>query len=432
MENNNSITFDSIKQQKEMPTDVDETLELQHRCCIYKVPKRIRETQEEAYTPKVISIGPFHHGKEELAAMEKQKIRYLREFNKRISSDTWENLISFIEKHETHIRHCYEERCKLQKLEYVTMILYDAVFIIELFLKYSHDPITDFLLIKPQIKYAIRMDLLLLENQLPFFVLDGLYMLAFPYPNPDGEIQPSFFQLSCKYFKDSMFNGIAEEFSVKHLLDLERSHLTKAYPTSRSKGSIAGLPCALKLHESGVKFKRIDGESLLEIKCEKRKRIQCLKLQAPYIFEASELKIPPIEVFDDTECYFRNIMAWEQCHFPRETHVCNYIDFMDYLIDTKEDVNLLVEAGIITNSVGDIARVAEMFNKLRRHIILSSSYYYDTAMDLKIFYKDPWNHAKATLIRVYFTNLWRGTGIISAVVLLLLTLIQTVFSILHC
>jgi hypothetical protein len=33
-------------------------------CCIYKVPERLRELNEKAYTPRVVSIGPIHHGKD--------------------------------------------------------------------------------------------------------------------------------------------------------------------------------------------------------------------------------------------------------------------------------------------------------------------------------------------------------------------------------
>ncbi|XP_073263177.1 uncharacterized protein [Populus alba] len=49
-------------------------------CFIYRVPKRLRELNEKAYTPQVISIGPFHHGKKELQEMEEQKRLYLRQF----------------------------------------------------------------------------------------------------------------------------------------------------------------------------------------------------------------------------------------------------------------------------------------------------------------------------------------------------------------
>jgi len=37
--------------------------------CIYRVPMRFRVLNEKAYTPQVVSIGPLHHGREELKAM---------------------------------------------------------------------------------------------------------------------------------------------------------------------------------------------------------------------------------------------------------------------------------------------------------------------------------------------------------------------------
>jgi len=47
-------------------------------CSIYKVPGRLREVNEKASTPRVVSIGPIHHGKEKLKAMEDHKKMYLR------------------------------------------------------------------------------------------------------------------------------------------------------------------------------------------------------------------------------------------------------------------------------------------------------------------------------------------------------------------
>ncbi|GLT52996.1 hypothetical protein SLA2020_262960 [Shorea laevis] len=47
-------------------------------CCIYRVPNKLRDVNKEAYTPKLVSIGPFHHGLEELKGMERKKQIYLR------------------------------------------------------------------------------------------------------------------------------------------------------------------------------------------------------------------------------------------------------------------------------------------------------------------------------------------------------------------
>ncbi|XP_031282062.1 uncharacterized protein LOC116140587 [Pistacia vera] len=181
----------------------------------------------------------------------------------------------------------------------------------------------------------------------------------------------------------------------------------------------------MKLHESGVKFKCFEGEnSLIDIRFEKRKqRVPC--------FEEHELQIPHLKLSDDTERRFRNIMALEQCHYPYDTQVCNYVSLIDGLIDNEKDVELLVENGIISNGLGSNASVANMFNKLCLFVNLGESSYYDFCEELKRHCNNPWNRTKATLKRVYFNNLWRGTATVAAVILLLLTFVQAICSILQ-
>ncbi|KAJ6344450.1 hypothetical protein OIU76_006050 [Salix suchowensis] len=66
----------------EMPEDLETTFRQEE--CIYKAPAGIRNLNGAAYTPQVISIGPFHHDSENLKPMEIQKQRYLKEFCKRL------------------------------------------------------------------------------------------------------------------------------------------------------------------------------------------------------------------------------------------------------------------------------------------------------------------------------------------------------------
>ena len=52
----------------------DECRQVSDECRIYKVPYHLRKWNEEAYTPKVISIGPYHHNKEKFQTTEKHKV----------------------------------------------------------------------------------------------------------------------------------------------------------------------------------------------------------------------------------------------------------------------------------------------------------------------------------------------------------------------
>jgi hypothetical protein len=158
-------------------------------CCIYKVPKLLRKVNEDAYTPKLISIGPFHHIGKELRDMEMHKLRYFKKFLDRTGKSE-EDFRKIIEDDEKKIRLCYSEDYSLNSGNFVKMILLDAIFIIELFLKVKEKredeekgerkvEEEDYILRKKWLANGIYYDLLLLENQLPFFVLEKLYKLAF-------------------------------------------------------------------------------------------------------------------------------------------------------------------------------------------------------------------------------------------------------------
>ncbi|KAH9674626.1 hypothetical protein KPL70_018528 [Citrus sinensis] len=304
---NNSITIAAIEERKELIIDVSENLEPRAERCTYRVPTDLRQINEEAHPPR-----------------------------------KWQQVINFIEGNEKKkFRNSYEENFKLGKLEFITMILYDAVFIVELFLR----------------KY---------RNESP------------------GKGYPSFILLSSLFLSQGKSNdeiSVEVAIEVKHLTDLGRYFVTIKYLDPQSRECIRDLPCAVKLQESGVKFNGTEGECILDVRFVKK------KLRIPFL-KSDELQIPRIE----------------QCHYPDRTLVPNYSDLMDIPIDTEEDVNLLVEAGITSNNMGERA---------------------------KIHYDSPWNHGKANLKRVHFTNLWRGTGTVAAIMLILLTLIQTICSVLE-
>ena len=114
------------------------------KCCVYRVPQRLRQVNEEAYTPKLISIGPFHHdGKqprdeendeEDLRDMEKLKLGYLKEFCNRTMKCPKE-IARIIEENEQKIRSCYSESFDISREDFVKMVLNDSTFITELFLR---------------------------------------------------------------------------------------------------------------------------------------------------------------------------------------------------------------------------------------------------------------------------------------------------------
>jgi len=149
-------------------------------CAIYKVPERLRELNEKAYTPRVVSIGPIHHGKEKLKAMEDHKRMYLREFLARTGVSE-EAFIELIKKNEKGLRNCYAETIEFGSEYLINMILMDAAFVIVSLLRCKY---TDFRESRDSIFHPpykgvdVRVDICLLENQLPFFILEELCGLS--------------------------------------------------------------------------------------------------------------------------------------------------------------------------------------------------------------------------------------------------------------
>jgi hypothetical protein len=115
-------------------------------------------------------------------------------------------------------------------------------------------------------------------------------------------------------------------------------------------------------------------------------------------------------------------MALEQCHYPNEAFICEYVKFLDFLVDTKEDADLFIKSDVIVNRLGESDDVAKLINKLCQGIVEVSSRYSNIATDLNDYYESRYNKSKAYLRRQYFRNVWIGTGTVVGFIVLLITL----------
>ncbi|KAL0666120.1 hypothetical protein Bca4012_028824 [Brassica carinata] len=331
----------------------------------------------------------------EYEKMEQHKKKYLENFALMYGNQTVEEFIRIIVRDEKIVRACYAESTDwISSEDFVEMMLVDSVFIL-VFLKQTGrryiDKTGDFLFDKSCHRDTIFEDLLLLENQLPFSLLENLF-------------GPFFIK-----FGDNL------TFHMFRCVRLEKLGLTKKdqiYEQYSKKFLIKNLHNADELDSAGVD---IVGN----------------KVERGTSFERGVLTMPCFTARGHTERLWRNIMALEQCHYTYAAYVCHYITFLDFLIDTEQDVELLVNKGVIKNLLGHSESVVEMVNKMCLGLADNGSYYYDIAERLNKYYDNRLNRSLATLRRVYFKDLWTGTATIAAVIILVLTLIGTVTSVLQ-
>ncbi|KAM5587789.1 UPF0481 protein [Rosa sericea] len=182
--------------------------------CIYRVPESLVGISPKALRPEKVSIGPYHHSKSKES--EETKMKYFEAFLSRKKRDgsagpDLSTLFKAARDMEAEARRCYDDQAiAMSSAEFVAMMVLDGCFIIELFLQDQEDKLKD---VKE--KDRLVMDLLKLENQLPFFVLERLFSLS-----SDSSAPGSLALLALKFF-----NGHDHEVldDVKHLLHLFHS-----------------------------------------------------------------------------------------------------------------------------------------------------------------------------------------------------------------
>ncbi|XP_023922640.2 UPF0481 protein At3g47200 [Quercus suber] len=226
--------------------------------------------------------------------MEMLKLRHLKEFCYRTGT-CHKDIASTIEANELKIHRCYDENFDISSEDFVNMVVLDSIFIIELFLRSAaidalfrtamcgedesdtSEDISiargehkkDCISCKPLLRKHIAQDLLLLENQLPFFIIDKLHSA---FSKSEQNKYFSFLKLSCNFLfpvpkNDTVF---VDKKKVKHFTDLMRYLF---YPSKVFIGVddvlIENLPNATKLDDAGMIFRKAKNGTLLDIEFKK-------------------------------------------------------------------------------------------------------------------------------------------------------------------
>ncbi|CAJ2637639.1 unnamed protein product [Trifolium pratense] len=303
-----------------------------HEQYIYKVPQRIRQANPQAYTPQIISIGPFHspHGSSSsdniLHQMEELKLKYLKGF-----------------------------------LNRTKLCLDDIVLKLEEW-----------------------------ENRIRKFNIQNIS------PNSERVLCP-------KHFTD-----LLRTFLLPSSIDFAQEEMGDA---------IEHVYSVSQLSEAGLVFDVSESKCLLDLNFD----------------DNGVLKMPCFHVHDTTEIFMRNILAFEECHISDisdqdSAYISQYFSILNFLINTEKDVSILVDKKIIVNWMGDTNSVATMVNNLCKNLAMPilNPKYLSICYRLNGFYENPSNKYKAIFVHEYFNTPWKIASTITAVLLLLFTLIQAI------
>ncbi|KAB1199482.1 hypothetical protein CJ030_MR0G022775 [Morella rubra] len=282
---------------------------------------------------------------------------------------------------------------------------------------------------------GVLRDILLLENQLHFLFFTKLVEMTWCPSEPHDLIHLALYFFDgltfpwplC--FSQSSYNSIQ---NIEHLLSLVhraafssiveiemagKAVLTikelKSMPFATRK-DLTSMPCATELQEAGIKFKILEGgNNLINIK-----------------FTNGIMEIPPLFIRDITEAFLHNLVAYEQYNRDKDLRVTDYVMFMDCLIKSPKDVEVLRRQGIVNNYMGDDGAVSTMFNKLVNYVSTNKIFYAEIYRNVNKHCRKRRNIWMAKLRRDYFHSPWALLSFLAAIFLLLLSSAQTIFSIL--
>lgn len=147
-------------------------------------------------------------------------------------------------------------------------------------------------------------------------------------------------------------------------------------------------------------------------------------------FQDGVIEIPKIFVYNDKNAPDLNDIAFEHCYPGCKKHCTAYILFIKCLIKSKEDVKILSQEGIIANWLGTDEEVVSNLNNMLKeeYFVMGDHYLSGVCEEINQYCTKPWPKMKATLWHDYFTSPWAIASCLAAVVLLLLTSIQTFFA----
>lgn len=432
---------------------------------IFRVSDSIRRGDHKAYEPLVVPIGAYHNSRSPLpsrTAMQDHKwqcVRYLlsRHRSRERAGELLDRCLSELKALDTEIRSCYSDNLYQDQHRLALGMLLDGCFIIHLLLKQvekdevveeimetekeeeevvvvieegaidvekgkdreiveleigeEEEKIQNPLLGMLWIWNIIAYDLLKLENQIPFFVVQTLFdILATP-----GDRGLDLPKLALQLFHDIHPNKsrgftAMPSSQVHHLLHLFHSSLvpSRRRPQPSDSGAYAKypperIPSATELKRGGIRFrKKDDSGSFLDVS-----------------FKDGVIEIPPLRVYDYTNSLFRNLIAFEQCYPDTDTCITIYAAFMDCIVDTAEDAKLLDLKGILANRLSTDAAVADLFDQIcvRTRYASDRNYLADLLFQVTEYRESKWCRWRAELSRDYFRSPWAGVAVVAAVLL---------------
>ncbi|PNT72015.1 LOW QUALITY PROTEIN: hypothetical protein BRADI_2g38426v3 [Brachypodium distachyon] len=481
-----------------MQKQADAAVEEQHRATVSshrlsRVPAHLRDNNANGYTPGFVAIGPLHNRENRrLRPAERLKVAYLNSLISRGHPDPAQHLtviqeyIRIVAAREKEARALYvaEEVVDIGADDFIQALVLDGCFIIEHLVNIAIGREEPSLHATPFGPTQLSVDLILAENQIPFFVLiDLITATKLPefestgYPPPVLLVKLVLFYLAGEKGRD-MSEALLVAEGISHILHLFHAMVTTAKtsweppPRTIQDGAVldmaqeAGrllrripllvlvpllypilpedkkwsasygredLPSASDLKRMGVRFRKArsgSGKPVAGI----ASVLGPVPLAVKLTQHGDRLHLPQLRLEFRTTPLLLNLMAFEQSSSttsaaPQE--VSAYMSFMAKMVQSAEDAGVLSAAEVVQQQGGagneSKEEVARVFRNLGEASAAAgeTSYLHGMLEKLRERSRHPLYVMWADVQRNYFTLPWAVVAEFVAVVTFVSTMLQT-------
>ncbi|KAK6914225.1 Protein of unknown function DUF247, plant [Dillenia turbinata] len=380
-----------------------------------------RDSNAASYTPKIVAIGPYQN-KNPPKAGEDIKHHFVQLVLGQKLNEQKQNIIKEMSSLIEKARECYEESTEaISDYKFLKMMLFDSCFIVEIIRRfYGEEEVHDD---DPMFIYegslsTIWRDLVLFDNQLPFFVLQRYYDLTLR-PQSGRETKSgtlSFCKMALPFIVYPIGGPYCrlpgeDNHKPKHLLGLlydclgpipvrwstfglsnqvmGHSHLFPRGGSLRILLMVLFPPCLIFLIFKTLLFSFCrsyspSGNQLMPIRCSTRLLEKGVKFRKrgenwtslfDVVFEDGTLTMPTLTISDNTNSVILNLLAYERYSQPGDRkYVADYMVLMDCLIDSPDDVKILCNHGILEVSSGDSDKITKLFDRPKDDFIIVDPY----------------------------------------------------------
>ncbi|KAJ1277016.1 hypothetical protein BS78_05G261800 [Paspalum vaginatum] len=327
----------------EFKVDISMTTRKMHR-----YPPGIFLASNVYYTmPTMVSIGPYHHGRDDLNAAE--KVKHVAAYQCIVESGghSVQEMYDAVVSVACDARHLYDQDAVagLADDDFLPMMFYDACFLVQFMLSYAGRDVMDASLCSffDANDKNITHDVLLLENQLPWSVVQAVMRFR-PVPLEDFidslkdclQLQDRVRVTTGDEEEGSTTTVLDDAYEPPHLLGLFRYYLVGASSLPPTK-SISFSVSAMELAEMGITLTaNKKGTELIQMGLKNKGTL------------FPELSLPLLSLNRSRASWLINMAALELCTTTdfyeaaeEESAVCSYLLLLAMLVDREEDVHEL-------------------------------------------------------------------------------------------